>query len=231
MQVTAAGATKCATPRSPAGRTCRLCRDFGRDCVARSHALRLALSSCQKILCGAMSKSRDSRRQQKAKAGQPREESQRGNARRGHDGRVDRLGDERLDGQSGHDRRPFLHAAVTPIRRPRRPSKRSCCSRPASWAWRRSRCWPSCGATSRLKPPMGFVVFAALRGHRAGHRHGGSADDAVATQNSAFPGVRGNGITSRMFAMPVTNCTIRSRPRPKPECGTVPKRRRSRYHQ
>src|SRR5262245_41630735 len=41
-------------------------------------------------------------------------------------------------------------------------------------------------------------------------------------QNSAFPGVRGNGITSRMLVMPVTNCTVRSSPRPKPECGTVP---------
>ena len=41
-------------------------------------------------------------------------------------------------------------------------------------------------------------------------------------QNSAFPGVRGNGITSRMLAMPVTNWTMRSRPRPKPAWGTVP---------
>jgi len=50
-------------------------------------------------------------------------------------------------------------------------------------------------------------------------------------QKSALPGVRGNGITSRMFAIPVTNCTTLSRPSPKPACGTVPKRRRSRYHQ
>jgi hypothetical protein len=35
-------------------------------------------------------------------------------------------------------------------------------------------------------------------------------------QNSAFPGVRGKGITSRMFTIPVTYCTIRSRPKPKP---------------
>src|SRR5436309_724771 len=50
-------------------------------------------------------------------------------------------------------------------------------------------------------------------------------------QNSALPGTRGKGITSRMLPIPVTNCTVRSRPRPKPACGTVPNRRRSRYHQ
>ena len=52
-----------------------------------------------------------------------------------------------------------------------------------------------------------------------------------ASQNSALPGVRGNGITSRMLVIPVINCTSRSSPMPKPEWGTVPKRRRSRYHQ
>ena len=41
-------------------------------------------------------------------------------------------------------------------------------------------------------------------------------------QNSAVPGVRANGITSRMFATPVTNISMRSKPRPKPACGTVP---------
>jgi hypothetical protein len=41
-------------------------------------------------------------------------------------------------------------------------------------------------------------------------------------QNSALPGVRGNGMTSRMLAMPVMNWTQRSRPSPKPACGTVP---------
>src|SRR6266446_5917627 len=44
----------------------------------------------------------------------------------------------------------------------------------------------------------------------------------TAYQNSALPGVRGNGITSRMLAMPVRNRMVRSSPRPKPECGTVP---------
>src|SRR5579884_2245875 len=50
-------------------------------------------------------------------------------------------------------------------------------------------------------------------------------------QNSAEPGVRGAGITSRIFFMPVTYMSMRSRPRPKPECGAVPYFRRSRYHQ
>ena len=50
-------------------------------------------------------------------------------------------------------------------------------------------------------------------------------------QKSALPGVRGKGMTSRMLAMPVMNWIVRSRPSPKPACGTVPWRRRSRYHQ
>ena len=41
-------------------------------------------------------------------------------------------------------------------------------------------------------------------------------------QKSALLGVRGKGITSRMFAMPVAYCTVRSKPRPKPAWGTVP---------
>jgi hypothetical protein len=41
-------------------------------------------------------------------------------------------------------------------------------------------------------------------------------------QNGALFGTRGKGITSRMFSMPVTYSTSRSRPRPKPACGTVP---------
>ena len=44
----------------------------------------------------------------------------------------------------------------------------------------------------------------------------------TASQNSALPGVRAKGITSRMFEMPVMNISMRSKPRPKPECGTVP---------
>ena len=50
-------------------------------------------------------------------------------------------------------------------------------------------------------------------------------------QNSAFPGVRAKGITSRMFETPVRNISKRSNPRPKPACGTVPYFRRSAYHQ
>ena len=50
-------------------------------------------------------------------------------------------------------------------------------------------------------------------------------------QNSAWPGVLGNGMTSRMLVMPVISSTARSRPRPKPECGTVPYFLRSVYHQ
>ena len=49
-------------------------------------------------------------------------------------------------------------------------------------------------------------------------------------QNSAFFGVLGNAITSRIFVMPVTNCTILSNPNPKPACGTVPNFLVSRYH-
>ncbi len=41
-------------------------------------------------------------------------------------------------------------------------------------------------------------------------------------QNSAFPGVRAKGITSRMFGTPVRNISNRSNPSPKPACGTVP---------
>ena len=41
-------------------------------------------------------------------------------------------------------------------------------------------------------------------------------------QNSALPGVRAKGMTSRMFATPVMNISIRSKPRPNPECGAVP---------
>ena len=40
-----------------------------------------------------------------------------------------------------------------------------------------------------------------------------------------------NGITSRILAIPVTNSSRRSNPSPKPECGAVPKRRVSKYHQ
>ena len=41
-------------------------------------------------------------------------------------------------------------------------------------------------------------------------------------QKSALPGVRGKAITSRTLPTPVTYDTSRSKPRPKPACGTVP---------
>ena len=41
-------------------------------------------------------------------------------------------------------------------------------------------------------------------------------------QNSAVPGVRAKGMTSRMLPTPVTNISRRSNPRPKPAWGTVP---------
>ncbi len=41
-------------------------------------------------------------------------------------------------------------------------------------------------------------------------------------QNSAVPGVRGKGMTSRMFPTPVMNMRSRSKPRPNPACGTLP---------
>ena len=43
-----------------------------------------------------------------------------------------------------------------------------------------------------------------------------------------LPTVRGYRITSRMLDIPVTYMIIRSKPRPKPECGTLPYLRRSR---
>ena len=40
---------------------------------------------------------------------------------------------------------------------------------------------------------------------------------------------RGNGMSSRMWCRPVIHATVRSMPRPNPEWGKVPNRRRSRY--
>ena len=51
----------------------------------------------------------------------------------------------------------------------------------------------------------------------------------IASARTAIFGVQRNAITSRIFVMPVTNCTILSKPRPKPGGGTVPNRRVSRY--
>ena len=57
----------------------------------------------------------------------------------------------------------------------------------------------------------------------------GRGEAGCMSETPRCPGVRANGITSRMFETPVTNISIRSNPRPKPACGTVPHRRRSRY--
>ena len=54
---------------------------------------------------------------------------------------------------------------------------------------------------------------------------------ACLTQKSALPGVRGKGITSRIFLRPVRYIIMRSNPRPNPEWGVEPYLRRSRYHQ
>ena len=39
---------------------------------------------------------------------------------------------------------------------------------------------------------------------------------SIPHQNSDEPGVRGKGITSLIFSIPVANCTSLSKPRPKP---------------
>ena len=41
-------------------------------------------------------------------------------------------------------------------------------------------------------------------------------------QKSALPGVRGNGMTSRMLPIAVRKSSSRSSPKPKPACGIVP---------
>lgn len=75
-----------------------------------------------------------------------------------------------------------------------------------------------CASRSRSRSclglsPLVFPVTAAMAALRSGWG---------LVQQGALPGVRGKGITSRMFCMPVTNCTSRSKPRPKPACGTLP---------
>lgn len=49
-------------------------------------------------------------------------------------------------------------------------------------------------------------------------------------QNSAEPGVRGKGIASLMFSIPVANCTSLSKPSPKPACGTGRQRNTNKVH-
>ena len=75
-----------------------------------------------------------------------------------------------------------------------------------------------CASRSRSRSclglsPLVFPVTAAMAALRSGWG---------LVQQGALPGVRGKGITSRMFCMPVTNCISRSKPRPKPACGAEP---------
>ena len=75
-----------------------------------------------------------------------------------------------------------------------------------------------CASRSRSRSclglsPLVFPVTAAMAALRSGWG---------LVQQGALPGVRGKGITSRMFCMPVTNCTSRSKPRPKPAWGAEP---------
>jgi hypothetical protein len=65
---------------------------------------------------------------------------------------------------------------------------------------------------------LDLMTRLALAGHELNVRAKVRPDN----QNSALPGVRAKGMTSRMFATPVTNMSMRSKPRPKPACGTVP---------
>lgn len=51
---------------------------------------------------------------------------------------------------------------------------------------------------------------------RKGFVPGLSVYDDALSQNSAVFGVRGNGMTSRMFCIPVTKRMRRSKPSPKP---------------
>ena len=74
--------------------------------------------------------------------------------------------------------------------------------------------------TRQLEQEGRFVMF----------RWDGLSSD-FSVQNSRCLGVRGKGMTSRIFVTPVTVIKKRSNPRPNPACGTVPKRRMSRYHQ
>src|SRR5690606_13153491 len=67
------------------------------------------------------------------------------------------------------------------------------------------------GSGGELRPRIRHSTGSRLR-----------RDDGGGPQNSAFPGVRGKGMTSRMLAIPVTYWIALSKPRPNPACGTVP---------
>ena len=67
--------------------------------------------------------------------------------------------------------------------------------------------------TGRGEPSESSTTALAASG---GNEAGWDSRNTLLDQNSQFPGVRANGITSRIFAIPVTNMSIRSKPRPKP---------------
>ncbi len=65
--------------------------------------------------------------------------------------------------------------------------------------------------------------------HRRAGRFLPERKEPVPAAAYRLPTVRGNSAVSRMLPMPVTYMTMRSKPSPNPLCGTVPKRRVSRY--
>jgi hypothetical protein len=67
-----------------------------------------------------------------------------------------------------------------------------------------------CNTKPRVQPPTRHASSASPPPH------------TLHTQNLQLLGYLGKGITSLMFSMPVANCTRRSKPRPKPACGTEP---------
>jgi len=73
-----------------------------------------------------------------------------------------------------------------------------------------------------LEDPVRNWQNSVARNERSANRMHSPLRYLKEPQNSALPGVRGNGITSRMFDMPVMNWTTRSSPKPKPLWGTVP---------
>jgi len=89
-------------------------------------------------------------------------------------------------------------------------------------AWRRSS--SSISFAAQIDPRNDMRISTATVARRLGTASAGTASAGAAfrtphvrPQNSALPGVRGKGMTSRMFVIPVMNCTMRSSPKPNPE--------------
>lgn len=71
--------------------------------------------------------------------------------------------------------------------------------------------------------PVRFLPPAASRAHSAPPATTGILESAAPRpQYAALPGQRGKGMTSRMLSRPVAKRMRRSKPRPKPLCGTEP---------